>query len=132
MSDKVDFMMDDQEVLSYDRSQRLPDKQKEYLDNMDKEMAKGFVLVDQSIEQPNFQQKTQFVALNCVNALQQGNDQMAIIMFTYLVNRMPDLKQAKTIIKDLPSGQKIGIEFIFDDIKPKGEKIHFQTNLKAH
>ncbi|MCU7836021.1 MAG: hypothetical protein KZQ83_12335 [gamma proteobacterium symbiont of Taylorina sp.] len=132
MLDKVAFIMDDQEVLSYDRSQILPDNQKEYLDNMDKKMAKGFILVDQSIEQPDFQQRTQFVALNCVNALLQDNDQMAIILFSYLVNRMPDLKQAKAKVTDYQSGKKIGIEFIFDEVKPQGQKIHFQMNAKTH
>lgn len=134
MLDKVGFLMDGEEVLTYDRSQMLPVQQREYLDNMDNEMSRGFVLVDQSIEKPELQQKIQFVALNCVNALLQGNDQMAIIMFTYLADRMPDLKQAKakTKMPGSQADQKIGIEFIFDEVKPQGQQIHFQTNPKLH
>lgn len=143
---KVGFLLDGQEVLTYDRSQALPEQQKKYLDNMDKEMSAGIVLVDQSIAQPDLQQKSQFIALNCVNALMNDNDKMAIIMFTYLVNKMPDLKQVKAKIKvsdtgsemrtDSSSkpepGKRIGIEFVFDEVKSEGQKIHFQANPAVH
>ena len=69
MLDKVGFLLDGSEVLTYDRSQILPVQQKDYLDKMDKEMDKGIVLVEQLIEQPDRQQKTQFVALNCDSVL---------------------------------------------------------------
>jgi len=132
MSEKVGFLMDDQEVLTYDRSKALPDEQRTYIDDMDKKMAQGFVLSGQNITNPDLQQKTQFVALNLVTALQQEDDQMAIILFTYLVNRLPDLKQAKAKIQETESGQKIGVEFIFDEVKPKGEKIEFHSTAKVH
>ena len=134
--------MDGEELLTYDRSQSLPLQQKDYLDNMDKKLSRGFVLVDQAIEQPDFQQKTQFVALNCVNALLKGDDKVAIIMFTYLVDRMPDLKQVNSRTKDKNYNeennfnavgvQTIGVEFIFDEVKPQGQEIHFQNNAKTH
>jgi hypothetical protein len=41
MSDIVGFLLDGQEVLTYDRSQTLPDKQREYLDILDKQMDEG-------------------------------------------------------------------------------------------
>ncbi len=131
---KVGFLIDGEEMLSYDRSQSLPRQQREYLDKMDKEMSKGIVLVDKPIEQADLQQKTQFVALNCVNALLQNNDQMAIILFTYLVDRMPDLKQAKAKIKKSENHEnhRIGIEFIFDEVKAEGKKLHFQKNINIH
>ena len=134
MSDKVGFLMEDQEVLTYDRSQTLAEQQKNDLDNMDTLMDKGFILGEESISSPDFQQKTQFVALNLVNALLKENDQEAIMLFTYLVNRMPDLKQAKakTKTKERASEQRIGIEFIFDEVKPQGQKIQFQPNVKLH
>lgn len=132
MSEKVGFLMDDQEVLTYDRSQALPDEQRAYIDDMDKKMMEGFVLSGQNITNPDLQQKTQFVALNLVSALQQENDQMAIILFTYLVNRLPDLKQAKAKTLETESGQKIGVEFVFDEVKPKGQKIDFHPTVKMH
>lgn len=132
MSEKVGFLMDGQEVLTYDRTQALPDEQLAYINDMDEKMNGGFILSGQAIQNPELQQKTQFVALNLVNALQQEDDQMAIILFTYLVNRMPDLKQVKAKIQETGSGPKTGVEFIFDEVKPQGQKIEFHPVAKMH
>lgn len=132
MSDKVGFLLEGQEVLTYDRSQVLPDKQREYLDIIDAQMNEGFVLSEQKVENPNLQQKTQFVALNLVQALLKEDDNTAIIMFTYLVNRMPELKQAKAKTKTSESGDQIGVEFVFDEVKVEGQKIEFRPDHKLH
>lgn len=132
MSNIVGFLLDGQEVLTYDRSQTLPDKQREYLDILDKQMDEGFILSDQKVNKPSLQQKTQFIALNLVNTLLKEDDNTAIIMFTYLVNRMPELKQAKAKTKDSESGQQVGVEFIFDEIKAEGQKIEFKPQEKLH
>lgn len=132
MSDKVGFLLEGQEVLTYDRSQVLPDKQREYLDIIDAQMNEGFVLSEQKVENPNLQQKTQFVALNLVQALLKEDDNTAIIMFTYLVNRMPELKQAKAKTKTSESGDQIGVEFVFDEVKAEGQKIEFRPDHKLH
>lgn len=134
MSDKVGFFLDGQEVLTYDRSQDLPDNHRQYLAAMDAKMDSGFVLGDQTIENPNGQQKTQFVAMNLINALLSEDDQTAIMMFSYLVNRMPELKQAKAKAKEKngQSGHQIGVEFIFDEVKSEGQKIEFHPINKVH
>ena len=132
MSDKVGFLLDGQEVLTYDRSRALPDKQREYLNILDDQLEEGFILSDQQIDKPNLQQKTQFIALNLVNALTKEDDNTAIIMFTYLVNRMPELKQAKAKIKESDSGRQIGVEFVFDEVKSEGKKIEFRSQEKLH
>jgi len=49
MSDKVAFLLEGQEVLTYDRSQVLPEKQVEYLDIIDTQMDEGFVLSDKKL-----------------------------------------------------------------------------------
>ena len=132
MSDKVGFLLDGQEVLTYDRTRALPDKQREYLNILDDQLEEGFILSDQQIDKPNLQQKTQFIALNLVNALTKEDDNTAIIMFTYLVNRMPELKQAKAKIKESDSGRQIGVEFVFDEVKSEGKKIEFRSQEKLH
>ena len=132
MSDKVAFLLEGQEVLSYDRLQTLPEQQREHLERLDAQLDEGFVLIDKKIELPNMQQKTQFIALNLVHALSKNDDNNAIMMFSYLVTRMPDLKQAKAKIKDSQEGQQIGVEFIFDEIKSIGQKIDFQPNKAIH
>ncbi len=135
MSNKVAFLLDGEEVLTYDRAQSLPDKQYEHLELLDKHLIQGFVLGNEKIDKPNLQQKTQFVALNLVHALSKGDDNNAIMMFSYLVNRMPDLKQAKAKRKETKSGQQIGVEFVFDEVKPAGQKIEFKpgnSETKLH
>lgn len=132
MSDKVGFLMDGQEVLTYDRSQDLPEQHRAYIDKMDEHMDEGIDLAGTHIDQPDLQQKSQFVALNLVQSLLKEDDQTAIMMFTYLVNRMPDLKQAKSKIQEGESGKKIGVEFIFDEVKPEGQKIEFHPTAKIH
>lgn len=132
MSGKVGFLMDGQEVLTYDRSLELPEQHRAYIDKMDEHMDEGIDLSGTRVEQPDLQQKTQFIALNLVYALQKEDDQSAIMMFTYLADRMPDLKQAKAKLQEGESGQKIGIEFIFDEVKPEGQKIEFHPTAKMH
>ncbi len=132
MSDKVAFLLEGQEVLNYDRSQTLPVQQQKHLERLDRQLDEGFVLIDEKIKHPNLQQKTQFIALNLVHALSKNDDNNAIMMFSYLVNRMPDLKQAKAKIKESSSGQQVGVEFVFDEIKSVGQKIEFRPNQSIH
>lgn len=117
----VKFLLGGNEMLSYDKSKLLPDSQREYLDMMDEKMDQGFELIGEKIDNPDQQQKSQFVAFNLVHALENNDDQTAIMMFTYLVNRLPDLKQVKARSEE----GKVGIEFIFDEVKPDGQKINF-------
>ena len=72
------------------------------------------------------------MTLNLVSALTKSDDQTAIIMFSYLVNRMPELKQAKAKTKTTKVGNQVGVEFVFDEIKPDGQKIEFKPNHKVH
>lgn len=125
MSEKVAFLLDGQEVLTYDRSIALTQSQKGYLDDMEQTLNEGFFLSGERVENPDLEQKTQFVALNLVQALQKEDDKTAIILFSYLVDRMPELKQAKAKIKDTQAGSQIGVEFIFDELKPEGQKLEF-------
>jgi len=122
-SDVVKLLLGGEEMLRYDKSTPLPDSQREYLNVMDEKMDQGFELIGERIVNPEQQQKSQFVAFNLVHALENNDDQTAIVMFTYLVHRMPDLKQVKVRTE---SG-KIGIEFIFDQVKPQGQKINFMS-----
>ncbi|MCK5696994.1 MAG: hypothetical protein KAI02_02465 [Gammaproteobacteria bacterium] len=133
VADKVAFLLDDQEMLTYDRSQMLPEQQSEHLKRLDNQLNEGFILIDKKITQPDLQQKTQFLALNLVHALSKNDDNSAIMMFSYLVTRLPDLKQVKAKTKQQESGgQQIGIEFVFDEIKSVGQKIDFHPNTSIH
>ena len=97
--------------LEYDRDQPLPDHQALYLDNMDTKMDEGLLMGDTRIENPDINQRAQFVAANLLHAIKSDNEQVAASMCTYLANRMPDLKQ----IKMVEDGEEISIDLIFDE-----------------
>lgn len=126
--DIVAFVLDGQSLLEYHRSQALPESQKMYLDDMDSRMNKGFELSGEQIVRPDQQAKNKFVALSLVAEIKQDNFQLATALFSYLVDRMPDLKQVKAMSKD----GKIGVEFVFDEIKGPGQKINFMPGFKTH
>ena len=63
MSEKVAFLLDGQEMLTYDRGQDLPEQHKSYLDKMDEHMDEGINLSGDRIVNPDLQQKTQFVVV---------------------------------------------------------------------
>jgi len=125
MVEMVKLLVDDQIVLEYNKSIPLPEQQLGYLEKMDAMMTKGIELGGNKISQPDNTQKAQFVALNMLIHLKQSDDTGAIAMFSYLVNRLPDLKQVKAkYIND-----KVGIEFVFDRDHSNWQKVEF-TPLK--
>jgi len=121
MSEIVKLLVDDDVVLEYNKAIPLPENQKAYLDNMDNMMANGIELGGKKLQQPELTQKAQFVALNMLGHLKQNDDASAIAMFSYLVNRLPELKQV--IAKHQES--KVGVEFVFDGEYADWQKVEF-------
>jgi len=109
MQNLIKLVINDNEVLEYDKNINLPDNQKNYLQMMDKKMEQGITLGNQFINQPEQLQKAQFVALNMLSLLDNNEDQEAIAMFTYLVNTLNGLKQVKVMGE--PGSYKV--EFVF-------------------
>jgi len=109
MQNLIKLVINDNEVLEYDKNINLPDNQKNYLQMMDKKMEQGITLGSQFINQPEQLQKAQFVALNMLSLLDNNEDQEAIAMFTYLVNTLNGLKQVKVMGE--PGSYKV--EFVF-------------------
>jgi len=109
MQNLIKLVINDNEVLEYDKNVNLPDNQKNYLQMMDKKMEQGITLGNQFINQPEQLQKAQFVALNMLSLLDNNEDQEAIAMFTYLVNTLNELKQVKVMGE--PGSYKV--EFVF-------------------
>lgn len=117
----VKLVINDESVLEYDRGIELPENQLKYLDDMDKRMTNGFVLADQFIAQPDKTQKAQFVALNLLTQIDNKDSNDAVAMFTYIVNRLENLKQLKA------KGEKgqYQFEFVFDNDFSSWDKISF-------
>jgi hypothetical protein len=62
---------------------------------MDQQMDAGVQLGGKSIEKPDGLQRAQFVALQVLEGLQQGNEALIAAGCAYLARRLPDLTQVK-------------------------------------
>jgi len=111
MSNIMAVMLNGIAQLEYDRDRLLPDHQAAYLDKMDTKMDGGIVLGEQTISNPDQQQRTQFAAANLVHALKTDDESMAAVMCSYLAIRLPELKQVR--IED--EGGEVYIELVFDE-----------------
>lgn len=111
MSDKLTVVLDDQAVLEYDRNKPLATSQLGYLDKMDEAMEKGINVGKDKIEDPDLQQKSQFVALQLVKALHDENDAVIAASCAYLAKRMPDLLQ---VVAKTMEGKGFYCELVFD------------------
>ena len=107
--------------LEYDRNKLLPAHQAAYLDKMDEKMKAGILLGDETVSNPDLNQRTQFAAGNLVHALKLGDESMAAAMCSYLAIRLPELKQV--LIEE--HGEQVSIEFIFDQDYRKQVAVDF-------
>ena len=108
--------------LEYDRDRLLPDHQAAYLDKMDAKMDDGIILGDQTIANPDQNQRTRFAAANLVHALKTDDESMAAAMCSYLAIRLPELKQVR--IED--NEGEVSIELVFDEEYRKQVAVDFK------
>lgn len=97
--------------IEYDRAKSLTERQLEYLDKMDKEMAAGFQLGGERIDNPDLLQQAQFVASYLAQALFSNNDQMIVASCAWLALRLPDMKQVKLVQED----DQVSIDLVFNE-----------------
>ena len=107
--------------LEYDRDKLLPAHQAAYLDKMDEKMKDGILVGDETVSNPDLNQRTRFAAGNLVHALKAGDESMAAAMCSYLAIRLPELKQV--LIEE--HGEQISIEFVFDQDYRKQVAVDF-------
>ena len=108
--------------LEYDRNKLLPDHQMAYLDRMDAKMDEGILLGNETISNPDQDQRTRFAAANLVHALKTDDAAMAAAMCSYLAIRLPELKQVR--IEDVD--EQVSIEFVFDEAYRKQVTVDFK------
>ncbi|MFK5984289.1 MAG: hypothetical protein QM479_02520 [Pseudomonadota bacterium] len=121
MENLVKLLINNNEVLQYDKSINLPDNQSKYLNMMDKKMEQGISLGEQFINKPDQLQKAQFVTFNMLALLDKNEEHEAIAMFTYLVNYLNELKQVKVIGET----GKYKIEFVFYKDQSNWQTVQF-------
>ena len=97
--------------LEYDREKPLPDYQAVYLDKMDTRMDAGILIGEESILNPDRNQRAQFIAANLLHAIKNNDEPLAAALCSYLAVRLPELQQVR-IEEDQ---QDVTIELIFDE-----------------
>ena len=111
MSNKMTVLLNRIAQLEYHRDRPLPAHQALHLDKMDEKMEQGIFLGDITIENPDINQRAQFVAANLVHAIKNDQEANAAAMCTWLANRLPELKQVK--IEE--QGDEMSIDLVFDE-----------------
>ncbi len=113
MSDIFAVLLNDVAQLEYDRNKPLTEYQTRYLESMDEKMDNGIEIGGETIVQPDFNQKTRFVAANLLHSLQSGDEGMTSALCTWLATRHPDLKQLK--YDDRGNDGNVAIELVYDE-----------------
>ena len=104
-------LLNDLAELEYERDQPLPNDQAVYLDRMDARMDRGIRIGEESIINPDRNQRAQFVAANLVHAIKRNDEPLAAALCSYLAVRLPELKQVR--IRD--DAGDVTIELVFDE-----------------
>ena len=101
--------------LEYDRNKTLQPQQELYLQKMDEQMDEGIQLDNGSINNPDLNQRAQFVAGNLAHAILSDQEAAAAALCSYLAIRLPDLKQVKITQASGDGSGEISIELVFDE-----------------
>ena len=125
MSDSMVVLLNGEALFEYDRNKQLPEKQLEYLDKMDQQMDAGIKLGDETIVNPDQQQRIQFVAFTLLSAIEQDNEGLIAAMNSYLAVRFPDLKQVKADTDQ--NTRKVMFDLIFDEEHKNQIKVSFNA-----
>lgn len=127
MSNMLAVLLNDIAQLEYDRDKPLPPHQAAYLDKMDTKMDTGITIGDATIENPDINQRAQFIAANLLGAMKSNDEEMTAALCTWLANRLPDLKQVKID----ENGDRVSINLVFDEEYGKQAAVTF-SKLTTH
>ena len=112
MSNMMAVLLNGVAQLEYDRDVPLTDYQRTYLDKMDKKMDDGIEVDGKRLENPDENEKAQFVVANLLSAMKADNAGLTSALCTYIADGMPDLKQL--IIEE--NDGEVSIDFVFDEV----------------
>jgi hypothetical protein len=112
MKNIMAVLLNDIAQLEYDRDRPLSDYQQTYLDSMDDKMDQQGIDIDGvRVENPDENQKIQFVAANLLSAMRSDNEGLTSALCTWLATRIPDLKQIKYTDRE----GDVTIDLVFDE-----------------
>lgn len=105
------ILVNNEAQLEYHRGKDLSAQQCAYLERMDQQMDAGVQLGGVCIEKPDRLQRAQFVAIQVLEGLQQGNEALTAAGCAYLARRMPDLTQIKASLVE----GGFSVELVFNE-----------------
>lgn len=126
MSDNLTVVLDGMSRLEYGRDKRPSRPQRQCLDRLDRDMDSGISRGGRRIEPPNGLQRAQFVALQLLRAVQDGNAAMASATCAYPVNCIPDVKQVRATTR---GSLLLSFDLVFDKAYAKEMEVEF---VKPH
>lgn len=109
---KLIIFINNEPVYEYDRQISIDQTRLEFLDNMDRDMQRGFKIRGELIANPDSLQRATFVAMNLIKALQQDNEAIIFASCAYLANRLPGLVEVHANDGD----GAVNIEFIEEQL----------------
>lgn len=95
MKPVLSVIINDQISLEYDRSARLPGKQREFVQKMDDDMDEGIVLEERDIDSPDTMQRGQFVAMTLLQGMEADDEALVGACCAYLSSRLPQLREIR-------------------------------------
>lgn len=103
--------INDTRIIEYDKSSRLPGKQRQFLDGMDLDMDDGIKLDDKIITSPDNMQRAKYVAMSILFGVHTSNESIVSAGCAYLANRLPELEQVRAI----EQGDEITLDLVFKE-----------------
>lgn len=122
MSSIFAVIVNDVPQLEFDRNKSLPEQQMRFIEKMDRELSAQIVIGTEKISNPDTHQRAQFVAINLINALREGNDMLAAAMCSYLALRVPDLN----LVRASDVNNELLIDLVFDEDYVRQVQVDFQ------
>lgn len=108
----LSIFINGKKVLDFDKNARQPGQQRKFLDGMDLDMDEGIEINGEMISTPNKIQRANYVAMSLLYGIHSDSESMISATCCYLANRLPELKQIRSIEDD----EEITMELIFDEI----------------
>ena len=112
MPTKLSIYINGNKVLDYKKNEREPGLQRRFLDGMDLDMDKGVELNGEIIHEPDKMQRTNYVAMSLLYAIENESEGMISATCGYLTNRLPELKQ----IRATENGEEVTLDLIFNEV----------------
>lgn len=110
MKPVLSIVINDEIKLEYDRTARLPGRQRDFIDKMDVDMDEGIVLEEKAIATPDRLQRGQYVAMTLLQGMEADNEALVGACCAYLSNRLPALKE----IRAQADAEAFSMQLLFD------------------